>query len=112
VATSALLLGRAAAVGAAAERAASDGRSPEAGTLAVDTANLLIGKMAPVSLAIVTGSTTIVGRHHGLLPRWLVRAGGALTLGLVSPLNFLAIVPGLMWVAVVGWILGREGTAA
>ena len=102
-----LTLVRAASVAAAAERSGREGATPETATFAVDVGNLLIGKMAPVSVALVTGAATVAGRRDGLLPPWLVRATGALTVGLVSPVNFLFVAPCFAWVAVVGWLLGR-----
>jgi hypothetical protein len=105
VGTGTLLLARGAVVAAAAERAGGAGASAETATLAIDVGNLLIGKMAPVSLALVTGATAIAGRR--LTPPWFARATAALTVGLVSPLNFLFVLPGLLWVAGLGWWLGR-----
>jgi len=106
-ATSVLLLGRAAATAAAAERVGSEGASPETATHAIDFGNLLIGKMAPVTLALMTGATTMAARRSDLLPPWIVRAGATLTAGLLSPVNFVFVIGGLAWVAVVGWVLGR-----
>lgn len=105
VGTGTLLFARGAIVAAAAERTGTGGAFAETATLAIDVGNLLIGKMAPVSLALVTGATAIAGRT--LTPRWVARATAALTVGLVSPLNFLFILPGLLWVAGLGWWLGR-----
>jgi hypothetical protein len=107
VGTGTLLLARGAVVAAAAERTGAPGASAESATLAIDVGNLLIGKMAPVSLALVTGATAIAGGR--LTPPWFARATAALTVGLVSPLNFLFVIPGLLWMAGLGWWLGRDG---
>ena len=106
VTTGTLLLARGALVAAAAERAGTGGASPETATLAIDAGDLLIGKMAPVGLALVTGATAVAGRS--LTPRWFVRVTAVLTVGLLSPLNFLFVVPGLFWVAGLGWWLGQR----
>jgi hypothetical protein len=106
--TAGVLLGRAAVVAAAAERAGGEGATRETATLAVDVGNLLVGKMAPVGLALMTGATTMATRHSQLLPPWMARSGAALTAGLLSPVNFLFIVPSLVWVATVGWVLQKR----
>ena len=108
VGTGTLLLVRAAAVAAAAERGPAEGDTAQTATLAIDIGNLLVGKMAPVSLALVTGAATIAGRRYALMPPWLARVTVALTAGLLSPINFVFIAPGLVWVATIGWLLGRD----
>ena len=109
--TGALLLCRAAATAAAAERVGSDGSRADLVTQAIDYGNLLIGKMAPMSLALLTGATAVSGRRSGLLTPWMVRVTAGLTAGLLSPVNFVFIAPGLAWTGVVGWALSRERTA-
>jgi len=108
VGTSVLLLGRAAATAAAVERTGAEGARPETATFAIDLGNLMIGKMAPMTLAAMIGAAAIAGHRHRLFPRWCVWASGALTATLLSPVNFLFLVSGLMWAAVVGWLLGQE----
>jgi hypothetical protein len=105
VGTGTLLLVRAAAVAAAAERGPAEGDTAQTATLAIDIGNLLVGKMAPVSLALVTGAATIAGRKYALMPPWLARVTVALTAGLLSPINFVFIAPGLVWVATIGWLI-------
>ncbi|HUG30207.1 MAG TPA: hypothetical protein VMQ65_06835 [Candidatus Limnocylindria bacterium] len=68
--------------------------------------------MAPVGLALMIGATTTAARNGSMLPRWLVRAGAVLSVGLVSPTNFLFVLPAFFWIAVVGSMLGRTRAGA
>jgi hypothetical protein len=106
--TGALMLGSAAAVGAATERAGRPGSGTETSVYAVDLSNMLMGKAAPVSMAAMTGATALVAHRSGIFPAWLTAASGGLTIGLLSPVNFVFVVVGALWIALVGAVLGRD----
>lgn len=113
VATSVLLGGASMLPVAIAERGPIDGRiSPDVAAFANDVGTLMMGKVAPMTMAAMTGATTLVAHQQRTLPRWLTGSGAAITIGLLSPLNFLFVVFGLIWIAVLGAVLATQGTSA
>jgi hypothetical protein len=113
VATSVLLGGASMLPVAIAERGPIDGRiSPDVAAFANDVGSLMMGKAAPVTMAAMTGATTLVAHQQRTLPRWLTGSGAAITIGLLSPLNFLFVLFGLIWIAVLGAVLATQGTPA
>ena len=107
-ASGAMVMVSASAVAAVAERGGRPGSTAESAAASVDLSNMLMGSATPISLAVATGATTVVAARTGVLPRWLQAASGGLTVGMLSPVSFVFVVGGFIWVAVVGAILGRE----
>lgn len=91
---------------AGAERAVlGGGIAPEVATLLYDIASVSVGNTAPFGFALLTAAVAIAGR--GRIPAWLVWGSGALTIGLISPVNYAAIGLVLVWVPVTGIVLDR-----
>jgi len=107
-----LVLGHGAAVAAATERAGREGASVETATAAIDLGNILVGKMAPMAMALMVAGTLAAERRSPRLPGWLRQASAALLVGLASPLNFVFIIGGFGWAALIGLAIRREADAA
>lgn len=91
---------------AGAERAVlGGGVAPEVATLLYDIASVSVGNAAPFGFALLTAAVAIAGR--GRLPAWLIWGSGALTIGLISPVNYVAIGLVLVWIPVTGIALDR-----
>ncbi len=98
-----------AGVFAAAQRGGSDGGiGEEAATALFDLSGALIGSAVPMAFAVLIGAATVVSFRTRVFARWLTWAGAVLAVGLLTPVNYLFIGFGLLWVLVVGIVLYRQ----
>ncbi len=110
-AASCMLVGYGAMVAAAARAGDAGGTTPDAATPLFDLANTLLGNALPVALAVVVGAATIVAFRTGALPRWLAVTSAVVAVGMLTPVNFVFVALGVLWLGVVSVLLYARSSA-
>ena len=105
-------------IGVAAQRAGAEGGIDPVGAITLhDLWGQLGGMALPVCLAVFVAGVAIVSLRTGLFPRWFGWLSVVIAIGLISPISYLFVSIGWLWVLVVSiWLFakGRKfgGTAA
>ncbi len=101
------------ALAAAAARAGSDGGTSESLATALwDLNTTLLGTALPIALAVLVGAATVVAFRTSAMKRWQTWTSAVVALGLLSPVNWIFVAIGMLWVGVISiWLYVGEATA-
>ena len=70
--------------------------------------NLFAG-MGAVALGVMIAATAVVAYRTGFLPRWSVWVSGIVAIGSFSPLAYIFIGAGVVWIGVMSIVLYSQG---
>jgi hypothetical protein len=90
------------------------GLDPVAAVTLYDAWGAIMGSAMPVMMAVLVGATAGVALQKGGFPAWFGWLSIAIAVGLVSPISYIVIGFGVLWVVVVSiWLTvrGTRGTA-
>lgn len=93
----------------AAERASMHGAIDPGGAAALSDISALAFTAAAFGLAGLIGASALVSHRSEHSSKLAVGVNGAIALGLISPLNWIVIGVAIVWVAVAGVRIYREG---
>jgi hypothetical protein len=100
-----LLVGNS-ALAAAAARAGSQGGTTESSATALwDLNATLLGSALPIALAALVGAAAVVAFRTGVMQRWLAWGSAAVALGMLSPVNYIFVAIGMLWIGLISWSL-------
>jgi hypothetical protein len=89
-------------MGMSAIRAGADsGITGDLAAFSYDLYGILLSSAAAVGFAVLIGAFTVVTVRKGVLAPWTGWVGGIITIGLLTPFAYLALVVVLLWVIVV-----------
>lgn len=93
----------------AAARARTDGGiGSEAATVLSDLGSAVMGNGAPIGFAILIGAAGLAARRVPMFPKWFGWVGLVAALGLASPLGWIFVALGLLWMVAAGPLLRGE----
>jgi hypothetical protein len=95
----------------AALRAESDeGIAPETALVFYDLYRAVLVGPVPIGFAALIGATAVVSFRTQVFPSWLTWSSAVVAVGLVSPLLFIFVIVGFIWVLVVSiWLFVQGG---
>lgn len=92
------------------ERARIDGVIPGDYVIVLqDFSGNLFAGMGAVALGVMIAATAVVAHRTGFLPRWSVWVSGIIAIGSFSPLAYIFVGTGVVWIGVVSLVLYSKG---
>jgi hypothetical protein len=100
-------------IGSAALRAGAEGGITPIGAITLyDFWSQLGGLAYPVTMAVFIGATAVVSLRTSMFPNWFGWVSVLVALGLLSPISYIVISLGMIWVLAVSiWLYAKGGSA-